>query len=84
MIKTILIFSLLTRSLTFAKESTPEKIKQSSNSLQRFANKSYHRVSEFFCFKSQIECDAEKASNRISEAKDNIIDKTNELINKIN
>lgn len=81
--KTMLILTLILSFYSCGKETTTEKVKSSSNSFQRTMKKGYHRVTEFTCLKGKLECETQKTKNRISEAKEEIVDETKELTNKL-
>lgn len=57
-----------------AEETALEKNKKQSNSSVRAIKKGMNRVGEALCVGSEIKCSAGKAGNRVTEAKDSVID----------
>ncbi len=82
-----ILFITMTLCLGCSKETPSEKMKVQTDNIKRSLQKAVNRTDEEACGTltgdSKIECLSKKAKNRAIETKDVIIDKSNELKNKI-
>jgi hypothetical protein len=56
-------------------QTTAQKAKATGNDVKRAVKKDVHRVGEALCTGTKAECAEQKFKNRVTEAKDTVVDK---------
>jgi hypothetical protein len=69
--------------VAFAEETVGEKVQATANDAKRGVKKAANRVEEAVCMEGDVKCTAEKAGNRVIEAKDATVDGAKKIKNKV-
>ncbi len=69
--------------VAFAEETVGEKLQASGNNAKRGVKKAVNRTQEALCMEGDLKCTAEKAGNRVIEAKDATVDGAKKIKNKV-
>lgn len=69
--------------VAYAEETVGEKVEAAANNAKRGVKKAANRVEEAVCMEGDLKCAAEKAGNRVIEAKDATVDGAKKLKNKV-
>ena len=69
--------------VAFAEETVGEKVEATANNAKRGVKKAVNRTQEALCMEGDLKCTAEKAGNRVIEAKDATVDGAKKLKNKV-
>lgn len=82
--QTMSMLGLMALASTSAFAQSPvEKAKSTGNDVKREVKKDAHRVGEALCTGTKVECAAEKAKHRGTEAKDSVVDGANKAKDKV-